>query len=262
MQPFYLLIALVLVQLAVSAGFWWQQRRQYETHLHNSHELEFLFKRLQEWQQNNQQSQRQFEQSVQQHWQQASNQQQQAFTELREQLHEQNYQQFRRLLESLQRGIEDNKEGVTKTLTAHNDRLQKQVEHLNETVAKHLRNISDDVDKRLAAGFEKTTQTFTDVIKRLAMIDAAQKKITELSTDLVSLQEILNDKRSRGAFGEVQLSSLLHNVLPENAFSQQHTMSNGKTCRLHIVLTKTNWQSRHRCQISIRELPSIMRQPS
>ena len=78
----------------------------------------------------------------------------------------------------------------------------------------------------MSDGFEKTTQTFTDVIKRLAMIDAAQQKITELSTNVVSLQEILNDKRSRGAFGEVQLASLIRNVLPEKHFAFQYSFKN------------------------------------
>ena len=54
------------------------------------------------------------------------------------------------------------------------------------------------------------------------------KKITELSTNVVILQEVLNDKRSRGAFGEVQLNSLIRNVLPEKSFKLQHTLSNGK----------------------------------
>lgn len=64
------------------------------------------------------------------------------------------------------------------------------------------------------------------MVKRLALIDEAQKKITELSGNVVSLQEVLADKRSRGAFGEVQLSSLVRNVMPENSFAFQHTLSN------------------------------------
>ncbi len=102
------------------------------------------------------------------------------------------------------------------------------VENLTNTTDTHLKEINARVEKRLAEGFEKTTATFHDVIKRLALIDAAQKKITELSTNVVSLQEILNDKRSRGTFGEVQLSALIHNVLPEQHFSLQHTFTNGK----------------------------------
>ena len=86
--------------------------------------------------------------------------------------------------------------------------------------------------------FEKTTKTFSDILQRLALIDDAQKKITELSTNVVSLQEVLNDKRSRGAFGEVQLNSLIRNVLPEQSFKLQHTLSNGKIADCVLFLPK------------------------
>lgn len=103
----------------------------------------------------------------------------------------------------------------------------KQVANLTEQTNQRLREISQQVEKRLTEGFEKTNATFHDVIKRLAMIDEAQKKISELSSNVVSLQEILADKRSRGAFGEVQLSALVRNVMPEQHFSFQHTLSTG-----------------------------------
>jgi len=74
----------------------------------------------------------------------------------------------------------------------------------------------------------QTTTTFTDIITRLALIDEAQKRITELSTNVVSLQEILTDKRSRGVFGEVQLSALIHNAIPESLYKLQYTFSNNK----------------------------------
>jgi len=66
------------------------------------------------------------------------------------------------------------------------------------------------------------------VLKRLALIDEAQKKITELSSNVVSLQEVLADKRSRGAFGEVQLNALIANVLPAQSYALQHQLSNGR----------------------------------
>ena len=62
---------------------------------------------------------------------------------------------------------------------------------------------------------------------RLATIDEAQKKIETLTGSVVSLQEILGDKRSRGAFGEVQLEAIVRNVLPESAFEFQYTLSRG-----------------------------------
>ncbi len=98
---------------------------------------------------------------------------------------------------------------------------------LHEILQKRLSEISGQVERRLDKGFEKTTETFTDVVKRLALIDEAQKRITELSSNVVSLQEVLTDKRSRGAFGEVQMAGLISNVMPEGSYALQHTLSNG-----------------------------------
>ena len=97
---------------------------------------------------------------------------------------------------------------------------------LHELLQKRLSDISGQVEQRLNKGFEKTTETFTDVVKRLALIDEAQKRITELSSNVVSLQEVLTDKRSRGAFGEVQMAGLISNIMPEGSYALQHTLSN------------------------------------
>ena len=110
----------------------------------------------------------------------------------------------------------------------YGENLSNRVEKLIQKTDQQLTSISGQVEKRLSEGFEKTTATFTNVIKRLALIDEAQKKITELSTNVVSLQQVLSDKRSRGAFGEVQLSALIRNMLPEPHFSFQYTLSNNK----------------------------------
>ena len=99
---------------------------------------------------------------------------------------------------------------------------------LHELLQKRLSDISGQVEQRLDKGFEKTTKTFTDVMETLAKIDAAQKRIDDLSTNVVSLQEVLSDKRSRGAFGEVQMAGLIRNVMPEGSYALQHTLSNGK----------------------------------
>jgi len=98
---------------------------------------------------------------------------------------------------------------------------------LHEILQKRLSEISGQVEQRLDKGFEKTTETFTDVVKRLALIDEAQKRITELSSNVVSLQEVLTDKRSRGAFGEVQMAGLISNVMPEGSYALQCSLSNG-----------------------------------
>lgn len=117
---------------------------------------------------------------------------------------------------------------VKEALFIQASELTKRVEGLSHITEARLKDINQQVEKRLNDGFEKTTATFSDVIKRLALIDAAQKQISDLSNSVVSLQEILTDKRSRGAFGEVQLSALIHNMIPEQNFSFQHSFSNGK----------------------------------
>ena len=101
------------------------------------------------------------------------------------------------------------------------------IDNLAKSVDGRLEQIGGKVSERLDEGFKKTNQTFIDVMARLATIDEAQKKIDGLTTNVVSLQELLGDKRSRGAFGEVQLEALVRNVLPVNSFAMQYTFSNG-----------------------------------
>jgi DNA recombination protein RmuC len=101
------------------------------------------------------------------------------------------------------------------------------VEALEKKVDARLEQISGRVSERLDEGFKKTNETFVSVMARLATIDEAQKKIDGLTSNVVSLQELLGDKRSRGAFGEVQLEGLVRNILPSNAFDFQHTLPNG-----------------------------------
>lgn len=132
------------------------------------------------------------------------------------------------IIETMQTSMIDVRSQITGALNNHASELSLRIEKLTQATDTKLREISGQVDRRLAEGFEKTTATFTDVVKRLALIDEAQKKITDLSIDIVNLQEILADKRARGAFGEIQLSVLLHNVLPQENFALQYTLSNGK----------------------------------
>lgn len=110
------------------------------------------------------------------------------------------------------------------------------IDNLAKAVDSRLEQIGGKVSERLDEGFKKTNQTFIDVMARLATIDEAQKKIDGLTTNVVSLQELLGDKRSRGAFGEVQLEALVRNVLPVNSFAMQYTFENGTRADCAIFL--------------------------
>jgi DNA recombination protein RmuC len=120
-----------------------------------------------------------------------------------------------------------------KGMTAH---FNERVQQLSQTVDGRLNEISGKVAERLDEGFKKTNETFTSVMTRLAVIDEAQKKIEGLATNVVSLQEILGDKRSRGAFGEVQLEALVRNSLPPDAYAFQHTLKSGARADCVLIL--------------------------
>lgn len=101
---------------------------------------------------------------------------------------------------------------------------------LSEGIEHRLRLINERVNERLDENFEKTNKTFTSVLERLSKIDEAQKKIDTLSNDIVSLQGILTDKKTRGIFGEVNLKHILSSVFGENnkkIYELQHTFENG-----------------------------------
>ncbi len=132
-----------------------------------------------------------------------------------------------------QKRIGDSVQGSLKNTT---DTLNQRFAELSQLSERKLDAISGKVDERLNQGFEKTQKVFSDVLSRLAVIDKAQERIAKLSENVVSLQDVLTDKRARGAFGEVQLHLLVRQVLPESAYSLQATLSNGKRadCLLNL----------------------------
>lgn len=114
--------------------------------------------------------------------------------------------------------------------------LTQTIEGLTKSTDARLEQISGKVAERLDEGFKKTNETFVNVMARLATIDEAQKKIDGLTTNVVSLQHLLGDKRSRGAFGEVQLEGLVRNILPPDAYSFQEKLSNGNRVDCLLIL--------------------------
>ena len=108
--------------------------------------------------------------------------------------------------------------------------LNNDFEKLNDRIEHKLNMINDHVNERLDVNFEKTNKTFTSVLERLSKIDEAQKKIDSLSTDILSLQSILTDKKTRGIFGEVNLKHILVSVFCENndkIYKLQYTFETG-----------------------------------
>ncbi len=103
--------------------------------------------------------------------------------------------------------------------------------YLSDKMDQRLRLINDRVNERLDENFEKTNKTFTNVLERLSKIDEAQKKIDTLSGDIISLQNVLTDKKSRGTFGEVNLYHIMSNVFGDNdkVYKMQYSFDNNTT---------------------------------
>jgi DNA recombination protein RmuC len=141
-------------------------------------------------------------------------------------------QKQRLLSDSLREGLGENQkriaDSVQLSLKNTTDTLNQRFAELSQMAERRLDTISGKVDERLSQGFEKTQKVFADVLTRLAVIDKAQERIAELSENVVSLQDVLADKRARGAFGEIQLHQLVRQALPDSAYELQATLSNGR----------------------------------
>lgn len=130
--------------------------------------------------------------------------------------------------DTVQKQMTDVREQMNHSFKQHASSLTSHLQILTEEIRTHLHTLTQQVNHKLAEGFEKTSSTFVDIVKRLTIIDEAQKKITELSHHVVTLQDVLVDKRARGAFGEVQLASLVANMIPSTHYQMQYTLSNQK----------------------------------
>ena len=101
-----------------------------------------------------------------------------------------------------------------------------------------LLQVAKNVSEGLQQNTVKTNETLADLRERLAKIDVAQQKISALSEQVVSLQEVLSNKQARGAFGEIQLNDLVTSALPPSAYEFQVVLTNQK--RADCVLKLPN----------------------
>jgi DNA recombination protein RmuC len=99
---------------------------------------------------------------------------------------------------------------------------------LQQSVNQRLDAVTLNLGESMKTTAKHTADHLQQLHARLAVIDSAQKNLTELSSQVVSLQQILSNKQSRGAFGQAQLEALVADVLPKGAYAFQHKLSNGK----------------------------------
>ncbi len=118
---------------------------------------------------------------------------------------------------------------IMKEMSELKSSLNRDFNSLSEKQEQRLILMNEKVNERLDQNFEKTNRTFSNVLERLSKIDEAQKKIDSLSSDIVSLQGILTDKKTRGIFGEVNLKHILSSVFGErndSIYRLQYTLPN------------------------------------
>jgi DNA recombination protein RmuC len=130
--------------------------------------------------------------------------------------------------ENFQKAREEQMRFFKDNMTTHVQYLNTSMQKLTDMTERRLKEMNELVADKLASGFEKTSKVFADIMTRLALIDNAQQKIEALSENVVSLQSLLDNKSARGAFGEVQLNTLLANMLSSAHYELQSVLSNQK----------------------------------
>ena len=154
--------------------------------------------------------------------------------------------EFEKVRTNLETKLENEFNKVNKTFVANNEKLEKINKEFREseikvtrTINENLKEINERVELSLEKGFEKANKTFINITEKITKIDEAQKNIENLSTEIISLQDVLNDKKARGSFGEVQLSLLLNANFGENntdLFELQKSLPNGKIVDAYLKM--------------------------
>ena len=110
---------------------------------------------------------------------------------------------------------------------------------LSRAINERLDKVTHRLGENLTASSQRTSESLSKLNERLALIDSAQKNITELSSQVVSLQEILANKQQRGAFGQGRMEAIVQDALPGTSFSFQATLSNNNRPDCVIRLPNT-----------------------
>ena len=139
-------------------------------------------------------------------------------------------EEITKVMEQSQKSNELNNEKLERFQAGITESLNKRFDALNKQIDDKLVEINKKVDEKLAEGFKSTGETMAQVRERLQAIDAAQKNIEKLSSDVVSLKSVLEGNQTRGQYGEYQLSMVLHNVFGDTTgcYQEQFTMKKVK----------------------------------
>lgn len=132
--------------------------------------------------------------------------------------------------------ISDGQQQLAGGLTHVSDAAATNQANMLTLMEQRLAQVSEKMNENLHGSARRTAQSLGELQQRLTAIDKAQDNITKLSGDVLSLQDILSNKQTRGAFGEIQLNDIVSKALPPDSFTWQATLSNGKRadCLIHL----------------------------
>jgi DNA recombination protein RmuC len=128
-------------------------------------------------------------------------------------------------------------ESVMAQITSQNAELTGRVRSVAEVLGSRQSDLArlvaerlDIVGARMGDGLEASGKSAGEQLaklnERLAVIDAAQARLTNLTEEIVGLKDILANKQARGAFGQGRLEAIIRDALPDSAYAFQHTLSN------------------------------------
>jgi len=132
--------------------------------------------------------------------------------------------------------LSDGQERLSGGLTHVSEAQAQSQTAMLQLMERRLAQVQSQMSENLHGSARRTAQSLGDLQQRLQSIDKAQENITKLSGDVLSLQDILSNKQTRGAFGEIQLTDIVSKALPKDSYTLQATLSNGKRadCLIHL----------------------------
>ncbi|WP_238367636.1 DNA recombination protein RmuC [Mesobacterium pallidum] len=132
--------------------------------------------------------------------------------------------------------LSDGQERLSGGLTHVSEAQAAQQRGMLQLMEQRLAEVQSQMTDSLQGSARRTAQSLGELQERLKTIDKAQDNITKLSGDVLGLQDILSNKQTRGAFGEIQLNDILHKALPRDAYTLQATLPNGRRadCLIHL----------------------------
>lgn len=132
--------------------------------------------------------------------------------------------------------LSDGQQQLFGGLTSVTEAQTKSQAQMLKLMEARLQQVTEMMNRNLTVSAKATAQSLGELQQRLKTIDKAQENITKLSGDVLGLQDILANKQTRGAFGEIQLHDIVSKALPSDSYTVQHTLSNGKRadCLIHL----------------------------